>query len=210
MCNRIFRVEEHTDDDEAVIRQCSTLQRSVVEAPYLPRRIGNARRSPVERLHERDVQLAGVVARIADHGELKPSFHPLRQSYGLRIHPYVVLRVADARPAAIVHVPGGHAPSDPGKRQAVSIVVRGPDGRSGHRAEPAEEHYQAARRHLVCSIEEEGRPSVGRGVAVAMTKDVGVLVVQITDGGSIVGRRRPMVVARHCIILRVAKEYGGR
>merc|ERR1719261_695551 len=97
------RVEEHGDGDEAVVRARRADQLSIF-ASHLGRVAAQSRRAAVEGLDERHVQLLLVPAGIADDGEAV-RLRAVGRIDCERVDLDEVPRVADARPAAIVHEP---------------------------------------------------------------------------------------------------------
>lgn len=120
---RVFRVKEHSYDNVVVIAKRGTLESPVIAA-HLGRRLRNTcHASTAERIPPFRRELIGIVAGVANHGELELPHNTIRQHNTLRVDLDEVLSVANARPAAVMHVASGVPPSKFRQSESVTVVL---------------------------------------------------------------------------------------
>mmetsp|Transcript_26729 Transcript_26729/g.83315 ORF Transcript_26729/g.83315 Transcript_26729/m.83315 type:complete len:264 (-) Transcript_26729:266-1057(-) len=155
----LWRIEEHVDDDIAVIAKRCVLEHAVLAANLrrIPRQgAASAPKCIIVGLR----QDLGVVAWVPDHREVVRALAVSGRDIA-GVHADEVLRVANAWPTAVVQEADGFsAPIYLVQRQFVAVVVAGTHGGAADRAESREHVRKPFVCHLRTALEEESCPQV--------------------------------------------------
>ena len=140
--------------------------------------------SVVGSTYERCFQSGRTVARIANHGKMLSMHVSIEQRDVFGVNLDKILRIADARPATVVHEAKDLVgiPSNVVQRQAVAIVVTGCNWRTGHGAETCKHVRQLFQGELFGTLQKKSRPPVAGCISIAVLEDVVVLAMQVASG----------------------------
>eukprot|EP00964_Phaeocystis_antarctica_P000544 scaffold307_cov63-Phaeocystis_antarctica.AAC.5 len=188
-------VEEHRDNGVAVVTERRTEQRAVLAASHLGSlALERCLAATLKGLGECLTEPLAMLAGVAQHSEVVLALARSRR-HVLGVDANEVLRVAHARPAAVVHIAGAVAARHERQRQAIACVVARLDRRAADGAEAGEHELETLRAHRGRMVEQEARPQVRSCVAVAVPEYVVVLPMQVLHDGARRNGRRPCLAA---------------